>query len=639
MKSILLVGPMPLKFELANYAAVLTLPSLKAKSFMVPLHIATIAALTPDEFEVDLWDESVHGRIDDSTNLKDYNLVGITGFTAHLPRAKEIARVFQKRRIPVAVGGSGVSAAPEHYRGFFDILFLGEAELTWPQFLADWKTGSYRKQYRQVGNIDLALSPPPRWDSIADQMKNYLIGQVQTSRGCPFDCEFCDVGYLFGHRFRHKPIVQVLEEITTLEGLGMETIAFCDDNFIGNPRYAKELLRELIPLNNSFRRPLNFTTELSINVADDEELLELLADANIGEICIGIESPNKESLKETNKLQNYHRRNLIEDIKKIQSYGLPIRGTLIVGFDHDTPGIFDQHFQLVQEACIAVPGIGVLMAPPGTRLWSRLSKEGRLLKSEEGRYSGNPGASNIIPKKMTRAELLSGYLNLIEKVYDWENFAVRIKGFVSNVKRRPNVPKRKRQWKRLFQFVYFLFSYLDRKTRGVILDIIRHTRQQAPFMMPKVVGRIMRHYGYAARHQFREAIQSQMNQEESGEFKLEIQQGGPLVLESFKEPYQRIFPEIYEEVYQGVVDKTRTEEALIEVFVDFITRWGETMDSFSDQHKVFLHELVDRTIARENGTVGTQPPIPIEADEAVPDVKKTGLAEEILKAVEQELRR
>lgn len=525
MKRILLVAPVPLKFELTQDAAYLKLPFSKVKTFMAPLHIATIAALTPDEFEVDLWDDSVHGWIDDSTDLKDYDLVGITGYTAHLPRAKAIAQVFRKRGIPVAIGGAGISTIPQHYRDDFDILFLGEAELTWPQFLADWKKGSYRKVYRQVaGSVDLALSPPPRWGSIADQMPHYLLGGVQTSRGCPFACEFCDVSYLFGHRFRHKSIDQVLEEIATLEGLDIKNIVFCDDNFIGNPRYTKELLRELIPLNNSFQRPLGFGSESSINVADDEELLQLLVDANFSELCIGIESPNEESLKETNKLQNY-RRNLIEDIKKIQSYGLSVRGSLIVGFDHDEKEIFDQVFQFGQEACISVPSIRVLMAPPGTKLSRRLRKEGRLLKTDtEGRYFGNAGTTNIIPKKMTRVELLSGYLYLIKKVYDWENFAVRIKGFISNIKRQPNVPKQERQSNSSLQFVHFLHS-LDKNTREVILDIIQYTRKHAPFMMSRVVRHILRHHGYAVRHELRKAIQSQIDREKSGAFKLEIEQG------------------------------------------------------------------------------------------------------------------
>jgi radical SAM superfamily enzyme YgiQ (UPF0313 family) len=469
MKRILLVSPLPLGFEPIQNESYLKLPFVKAKAFMAPITIATVAALTPDDFEVDLWDEPVHGRIDGSAHLKGYDLVGVTGMAQYLPRAKEIAEICHREGIPVVIGGPGVSRQPHACHDAFDHLILGEAELTWPQFLADWKAGRPRRVYRQVGGVDLALTPAPRWESLADYVPWYAFAGVQTSRGCPFDCEFCDVSLLYGGRYRIKPIDNVLQEVVNLEKLGFSIIAFCDDNFIGKPRYAKELLRELIPLNNSFRQPLAFGGEFSINMAKDEELLELLADANFRQFYIGIESPNKESLKETSKIQNY-RSNLVEDVRKIQSYGIPVRASLMVGFDHDDKDIFEQHLQFVKDACLTVPSIRVLMAPPGTRLWRRLRKEGRLLKADtEGRFFGNPGTTNIIPKNMTRTEIQAGLLALNERVYDWEAFAARAKGFVSNVKRRPNVPKRKRERELLFQFIRFLLSsHADWKTRRVI---------------------------------------------------------------------------------------------------------------------------------------------------------------------------
>ena len=164
---------------------------------MTPLHLATIAALTPDEYEVDIWDEGARGEIDDSTDLGGpVDLVGITGYIAHIPRAIELAGVFQRRGLTVAIGGPGVSGAPELCRGVFDVVFLGEAEITWPRFLQEWKQGTHRNEYRQVERPDLSTSPAPRWDSVTADIKRYRIAGVQTTRGCPYDCEFCDVIHL-----------------------------------------------------------------------------------------------------------------------------------------------------------------------------------------------------------------------------------------------------------------------------------------------------------------------------------------------------------------------------------------------------------------------------------------------------------
>jgi radical SAM superfamily enzyme YgiQ (UPF0313 family) len=337
MKKILLVTS---EFKAPGWD-VKNLPVVQKKSLVTPLHLATIAALTPEDIEVDLWDEAVHGWIDDATEFdKEFDLVGITSHALILQRVKEIAQVFRRRGIPVAIGGIDVSSSSGFFRNDADILFFGEAELTWPQFIADWKAGSYRKEYREVTFPDLALSPLPRWDSIADDIPSYLAGTVQTSRGCPFACDYCQISFLYGRQMRYKPIDKVLEEVATLERLGLNSILFCDSNFIGNPGYAKDLLRELIPQNNSFAEPLRFQTDLTINVAKDDELLELLADANFNMLLIGIESPNKESLREINKLQNV-RSDLVADCKKIMSYGIPIEASMIVGFDHDTPEIFD----------------------------------------------------------------------------------------------------------------------------------------------------------------------------------------------------------------------------------------------------------------------------------------------------------
>jgi len=658
--------------DMSWYTGFSEIKSLQAKTWLTPLNLATIAALTPDDVELDLWDEAIQGPIEESTALKDYDWVGISCLSFRLSRAKEIAQFFHKLGIPVAIGGPGVSSAPEKYRDDFDILFIGEAELTWPQFIADWKAGNYQKEYRQVLRPDFSISPIPKWDGIADHIADYYAGAVQTTRGCPFDCEFCDVIYLLGRRPRHKPIDQVLEEIRVIQKLDLNAVFLCDDNFIGNVRYAKDLLREIIALNQTFPKPISFQTQLTINVAKDDELLELLADANFSQFMIGVETPNVESLIETNKPQNYTV-DLVEAAKKIMSYGFIIKAALVVGFDHDTTDIFDRQFEFLQESCIPVTSLHILEAPDGTRLWARLYGEGRLISNESRshyHYGGRRYGTNIVPKGMTRVELLEGYADLLQRCSLWSDFAYRVKGMVSGVKRRPNVPDAFPDFteKKLdsvlslltmakksgmidalplgrggdskgFNYFKEFFLLKDDEVRNAIFDIIRHTLCHAPFMLDRVIRLILFNYSqrvYLSEHL--EALHHQIDTEKSGEFTPEVAKGIILIPESFKQIYNTIFPEIYERVYQGLKDKTRVEEALIEIFTDFIIRWGRSLEQFEEHHRLFLQEIADRTIAKENKALGGKSVVFQQGEYEIPDFKKIGLADDILKYVQQELR-
>jgi radical SAM superfamily enzyme YgiQ (UPF0313 family) len=638
MKRILLVAPLQLRFELTQDHALMALPFSKVKSFLTPLHLATIAAATPDEYQVDIWDESVQGPVEERANWPDYHATGVTGFTAHLPRAKAIAQFFRKRGTLVAAGGPGISSVLHWYLNDFDVVFIGEAELTWPKFLAELKVGRPQKTYRQLGPVSLAQSPSPRWESIAGQMERYLLGGVQTSRGCPFDCEFCDVSALFGQRFRHKPVDNVLQEVAALEKVGVQRILFCDDNFYGNPSYAKDLLRELIPLNNSFRYPLAFATEATINLASDEEFLELAADCNFREFLVGIESPRKESLKETKKISNL-RGDIVSDVRKIQSYGISVRGSLIVGFDNDDKDIFEEQFQFIKESALTVPSIRVLMAPEGTRLWDRLRKEGRLVRTKtEGRSYGNPGTTNIIPKQMTRGELHGGYLNLCDRVYDWENFAVRLRDFLVNTRRAPKVPRQKKYWDRWLQIGVLLFTDVDKRTRRIILSIVRLTLTRAPFMMPRVAAIILRQYGYTHRPKLREAIQRQIALEQSGEITLEAETGDVSLSEGFKKEYGRIFEELYRKVYEGLTEKAQVEDVLIEVFSGYLKDCKPGWIPRAGDYRSGLLEFARVMVAEKNRGAKLEGVWTPWGDEVISKIRKAGVADRILRAVEQEMR-
>jgi hypothetical protein len=342
-------------------------------------------------------------------------------------------------------------------------------------------------------------------------------------------------------------------------------------------------------------------------------------------------------LRGTNKLQNL-RNDLTDDIKKIQSFGISVRGALIVGFDEDTKDIFDQQFQFIQKTNITVPSVRVLMAPPGTRLWKRVKKEGRLLKTEtEGRYFGNPGTTNVIPKKMSRLELHMGYLQLIGKVYDWQNFALRMKGFISNIKRKPQVKKMWRQWLRYFQFSYLLFSGFDNKTRVIILDILKFTLKYAPYMLPRVMAIIFRQYGYAYRPALKAAIRNQIELEKSEGVKLEIHLDESLISDNFRNNFDKLFLDTYQQVYSGLQDKSRVEETLIEIFMKFLENREDNHDSLSQYQLDNLRDLIEKQILEKNNSHQV-PSLSCAGDTEMPmDLKKYRLAEGILKAVEQQM--
>jgi radical SAM superfamily enzyme YgiQ (UPF0313 family) len=622
------------------------------KAAFAPVSVATVAALTPKEIEVDLWDEIARGAIDPSI-LAGYDLVGVTGFYLHRPRVQKIAEECQARRVPCVVGGPGVSSEPESYRERFDHIFIGEAEFTWPRFIEEFRAGRPQREYRQIEKPELGSVPLPRWGLVPNLSTDYAMAPVQTTRGCPFDCEFCDVIHLFGRRSRHKPVATVVEELRQLERRGVRRIFFSDDNFIGHPPYAKELLRELIPLNNSFRRPLSFFTQLSLNVAKDDELLELLADANFRKVLIGIESANPESLREAHKPQNY-KTDMMADIHKIHSYGIAIHGQMIVGFDHDGPEVFEQTYQFIQQSCIPVMVLNVLHALPGTQLWHRLRRERRLLAFDTG--DGFAHRSNIVFKEMSRAEVLRGFVELYNRIYSPDAVRERMEGMVRQVKRRARVPGRQlraaREERRAARgALRLMFFHPDKEMRRAFRRSMWTTLRHAPFMLERMftLGVNVADQGFV--QTLRPKYESLILKEQQHPPRLASDKAVS-VPEAFRKEYKSIFPSVYLRMASRLHDKSGLHPALVKVFSEFIERFHDEYDRLGDDRFIQLQEICDRTIAKlnnEDPTGGSWPDATAvqavdrlkgeEERRVVRDVRRARLDDDILSAVEQDLHR
>ena len=565
MKNILLINP---SYRL-EIRWVVNKEEIGVKADYMPLGLGTVAGLTPDEFHVDIWDELVRGPIEKSKLKHKYDLVGITSHSANLGRALEIGGFFLNQGCLVAVGGPGVTSNPDRCHDHFDVLIMGEAELIWPRFLRDWKTGNYRSEYRQIEKPDITLSPIPKWNSIASDVKQYAMGTVQTTRGCPNDCEFCDVIYLNGRRQRHKPIDQILEEARSLQRLGVKSISFNDDNFTINHKWSKEVLHALTPVNNAFPKPLRFMTQLSIDVARDKELLELLADANFYQVLIGIETPNKKSLKESGKLGNL-KGDLITNVHKVLSYGIVVRGAMIVGFDNDDIDIFDRQYEFIQKAYLPSISLHMLNAPVGTRLWRRLREEGRVIDAFSiADKSTQRLFNNIIPKRMTRVELMQGFRDLYTRVFTWESFKERMIGFASLANRPPNVQQTKESIQELLNLGSSL--NLDAEACKTMAEIFKYTEKKAPYLLGRVKELVIQFIRYReSAHNFLPGLDKQIQLESSGKLKIKLDRRPVIIPQGFREAYRSIFTDVHRRVYLNISDKDKVPEALVDVFIDFL---------------------------------------------------------------------
>jgi radical SAM superfamily enzyme YgiQ (UPF0313 family) len=391
-----------------------------------PLGLATVAALTPSGFGVRIVDENIE-RVDLES---DADVVGFTAFNVQIRRAVELAREFRARGKKVVIGGPYVSLVPEHFEDLFDTVFVGEAENIWPKYCRDLKMGVPKRLYREPEKIDITRSPVPRYDLIKGNRYNAFY--LQTSRGCPNTCEFCDIIITDGRVPRTKTLDQVMEEVESVRRLGVTGVSFSDANFLGNPKFTKAVLLRLVEFGKKYNYPIRFSAELTINVAEREDILELLEQANFGAVFIGIESPRASSLKESGKGVNLLSP-AIECIRKIQRHNIFPWAGMIVGFDNDDPLIFQEQFEFLMEAGIPFTTSGILVAIPTTPLYKRLEAAGRLtMDREEFRKASETwrghGSDNLnfTPKQMGREELLAGYGWMIRRIYTYENFSRRL---------------------------------------------------------------------------------------------------------------------------------------------------------------------------------------------------------------------
>jgi len=443
MKALLVYPEYPDTFWSFKHA----LKFISKKALHPPLGLLTVAAMFPKLWEKKLVDMNVEKLKD--KDLKWADCVFISAMYVQRESAKEVINRCRESNVKVVAGGPLFTAEFDTFQDV-DHFVLDEAEITLSPFLEDFAKSEAKHIYTSKEYPDIETTPIPLWGLV--NMKNYVSMTIQYSRGCPFNCEFCDITTLFGHKPRTKGKDQILAELESLYSRGWRgSLFFVDDNFIGNKKKLKtDILPAIIDWMKKRRYPFNLSTEASINLADDETLLKMMIQAGFEGVFVGIETPDEESLAECNKYQNKNR-DLVACVKKIQQYGLQVRGGFIVGFDNDSPSIFERQIEFIQKSRIITAMVGILNAPRGSRLYQRIEKEGRLLKDISG--DNTDFSTNFIPK-MGYESLAKGYKKIISGIYSPKPYYERVKEFLREYK-----PLEKRVFHLHFGHIRYHFGY------------------------------------------------------------------------------------------------------------------------------------------------------------------------------------
>ncbi|MCE9592689.1 MAG: B12-binding domain-containing radical SAM protein [Planctomycetes bacterium] len=407
-----------------------SLPFVAKRAAFAPLGLLTVAALLPREWELELVDLDVEELPDEAILAADYVFLG--AMIVHRASVEDVVARCRALGRPVVAGGPLFTTGHEDFTDV-EHFVLGEAESVVHELVADLLRGTPRRVYRGASFPQLHDTPVPRWDLV--DLRRYVTMSVQFSRGCPYDCEFCDIVVMNGRVPRTKAPAQLVAELDALRRRGWKEMVFVvDDNFIGDKKRTKELLRAIIAWRERVRPSMGFFTEASVNLADDPELCELMTRAGFKKVFVGIETPSNASLRECHKLQN-EGRDLVGSVRTIQRAGMEVMGGFIVGFDSDGPDIFHRQFEFIQRSGVVTAMVGLLTALPQTRLYRRLDREGRLRTASTG--NNTQAVLNFEPR-LAREFLQGGYRELMQRLYEPKAYYERVRTFLKH--HRPSGP-------------------------------------------------------------------------------------------------------------------------------------------------------------------------------------------------------